>query len=88
MPKPRPDQVESPFKQLGQTVSEPALGLTRQQVELLTTRARQAGPGAAMVGGAAFLALLASGTGTAARVLLLAGRGHRPVRRRASQRST
>ena len=52
--------------------------LAREQVDVarreLTARARQAGPGVAMVGGGALLAALASGTGTAALILLLARR--------------
>jgi hypothetical protein len=52
--------------------------VAREQVEVarreLTARARQAGPGVAMVGGGALLAALASGTGTAALILLLARR--------------
>jgi Putative Actinobacterial Holin-X, holin superfamily III len=52
--------------------------VAREQVDVarreLTARARQAGPGAAMVGGGALLAALASGTGTAAVILLLARR--------------
>ena len=79
MAAPRPDQLnERPLEGLAQTVSEHALVLARQQVDLarrgLATKAREAGPGAAMVGGAAFLGVLASGTGTAALVLLLARR--------------
>lgn len=79
MPAARVDHVsESPVEGLAQNVSEQALALARQQVELarrgLTIKAKEAGPGAAMVGGAALCALLASGTGTAALVLLLARR--------------
>ena len=52
--------------------------LAREQVEVarreLTERAKQAGPGVAMMGGGALLAALASGTGTAALILLLARR--------------
>jgi Putative Actinobacterial Holin-X, holin superfamily III len=79
MATPRVDQLsERPLEGLAQTVSEQALVLARQQVDLarrgLATRAKEAGPGAAMVGGGAFLGVIASGTGTAALVLLLAGR--------------
>jgi hypothetical protein len=79
MPAPKLDQVnDRPLDDVGQTMSDQALVLARQQVDLarreLTTKARQAAPGAAMVGGAAFLGVLASGTGTAAVVLLFAGR--------------
>jgi Putative Actinobacterial Holin-X, holin superfamily III len=69
---------ERSLDELVQTVSERAVELARQEIELaraeLTAKARQAAPGAAMVGGAAVLGALASGTGTAALVLLLAGR--------------
>ena len=69
---------ERPAEGLAQTVSEQALVLARQQVELarrgLTIKAKEAGPGAAMLGGAALCGLLASGTGTAALVLVLARR--------------
>jgi hypothetical protein len=69
---------ERPLEGLAQTVSQQALVLAREQVNVarreLTARARQAGPGLGMVGGGALLAGLASGTGTAALVLLLARR--------------
>ena len=79
MPTPRVDQgSERPLEGLAQTVSEQAVVLARQQVELarrgLMTKATEAGPGVAMLGGAAVLAVLASGTGTAALVLLVARR--------------
>jgi hypothetical protein len=52
--------------------------VAREQMDVarreLTARARQAGPGVAMVGGGVLLAALASGTGTAALILLLARR--------------
>lgn len=55
-----------------------AVVVAREQVDVarreLTARARQAGPGVAMVGGGGLLAVLASGTGTAALILLLARR--------------
>ena len=69
---------DRPLDELVQTVSEQAVVLARQQVDLarreMATKVRQAGAGAAMVGGAGALAALASGTGTAALVLLLARR--------------
>ena len=69
---------ERPLEQLAQTASQQAVVLAREQVEVarreLTARARQAGPGVAMMGGGALLAALASGTGTAALILLLARR--------------
>ena len=69
---------ERPLEQLAQTASQQAVVLAREQVDVarreLTARARQAGPGVAMVGGGALLAALASGTGTAALILLLARR--------------
>jgi hypothetical protein len=53
--------------------------VAREQMDLarreLTARAREAGPGVAMVGGGGLLVALASGTGTAALILLL---GRRP----------
>jgi Putative Actinobacterial Holin-X, holin superfamily III len=69
---------ERPLEELVQTASQQALVVAREQVDVarreLTARARQAGPGVAMVGGGALLAGLASGTGTAALILLLARR--------------
>jgi hypothetical protein len=59
-------------------VEQVAMVVAREQVDVarreLTARARQAGPGVAMVGGGGLLAVLASGTGTAALILLLARR--------------
>jgi hypothetical protein len=79
MPVPGVDQVgERPFAELAQTVSQQAVVLAREQVELarreLSAKAREAGTGVAMVSGGALLAALASGTGTAALILLLARR--------------
>ena len=76
---PRVDQVaERPFQELVQTASQQAVLLAREQVDAarreLTARASEAGPAVAMVGGGAFLGALASGTGTAALILLLARR--------------
>src|SRR3954471_10099185 len=73
------DQVsERPLDDLVSTVSGQAVVLAREQMELVrrevTAKVRQAGPGAAMVGGAGVLAALASGAGTAGLVLLLARR--------------
>jgi Putative Actinobacterial Holin-X, holin superfamily III len=55
-----------------------AVVVVREQMDVarreLTARARDAGPGVAMVGGGALLAALASGTGTAALIRLLARR--------------
>ena len=69
---------QRPLEELVQSASQQAVVLAREQVDVarhgLTARARQAGPGVAMVGGGAVLAALASGTGTAALVLLLARR--------------
>ena len=69
---------ERPLEQLAQTASQQAVVLAREQVEVarreLTARAKQAGPGVAMIGGGALLGALASGTGTAALILLLARR--------------
>jgi hypothetical protein len=79
MAVPGVEQVgERPLQELGHTVSQQAVVLVREQVDVarreLTAKARQAGPGVAMVGGGALLAALASGTGTAALILLLARR--------------
>ena len=69
---------ERPLQELAKTASQQTVVLAREQVDAarreLTARARQAGPGVAMVGGGAVLAALASGTGTAALILLLARR--------------
>jgi Putative Actinobacterial Holin-X, holin superfamily III len=79
MSVPGVDQVgERPLQELVQAASQQAVLLAREQVDVarreLTARASQAGPGVAMVGGGTLLAALASGTGTAALVLLLARR--------------
>ncbi len=70
--------IERPLEDMVQTVSEQAVVLARQEMQLarreLTAKAKQAGAGAAMVGGAGFLAALAAGTGTAALVLFLSRR--------------
>lgn len=59
-------------------MSQQAVVLAREQVDVagraLTAKAREASTGAAMVGGGALLAALASGTGTAALILLLSRR--------------
>ena len=73
------DQVsERPLEELVQAVSQQAAVMARAQVDVarreLSAKARQSGTGVAMVGGGAFLVALASGTGTAALILLLAGR--------------
>jgi putative superfamily III holin-X len=79
MSVPGVDQVgERPLEEMVQTASQQAVVLAREQVDLarreLAARARQAGPGAAMVSGGVLLGALASGTGTAALILLLARR--------------
>jgi Putative Actinobacterial Holin-X, holin superfamily III len=79
MAMPGVEQVgQRPLEELVQSASQQAVVLAREQVDVardeLTARARQAGPGVAMVGGGALLTALASGTGTAALVLLLARR--------------
>jgi hypothetical protein len=67
-----------PLEELAQTVSQQALVLAREQADVagraLTAKAREASTGVAMVGGGALLAALASGTGTAALILLLSRR--------------
>jgi protein-S-isoprenylcysteine O-methyltransferase Ste14 len=69
---------ERSVDELLQKVSEQAVALGRQEVELarreLTGKAKAAAPGAAVVGAAALLGALATGTGTAALVLALARR--------------
>jgi len=79
MPVPKVDQAgNGAVDALVQTASKQAVVLAREQVDVarreLTSRARQAVPGVAMVGGGAVLAAMASGTGTAGMILLLAGR--------------
>jgi hypothetical protein len=70
--------TERPLEELVQTVSEQAVVLAREEVELakreLSAKAKHAAGGAAMLGGAALLATLAAGTGTAGVVLLLSRR--------------
>src|SRR5919108_2120347 len=72
------EDTERPLDELVQTVSQQAVVLAREEVELarreLTAKARQAANGAAMLGGAARVGTLAAGTGTAALVLLLSRR--------------
>lgn len=79
MSVPGVDQVgERPLEDLVQNASQQAVVLAREQLDIarqeLTARARHAFPGAAMVGGGALFAALASGTGTAALILLLTRR--------------
>ena len=79
MSVPAVDQVgERPLDELIQNASQQAVVLAREQLDVarqeLLARARQAFPGAAMCGGGALLAALASGTGTAALIMLLARR--------------
>src|SRR5919112_3123604 len=67
-----------PLDELVKTMSEQVAVVAREQVEQarreMSGKLKQAGAGAAMVGGGAFLAALASGTATAALVLLLSRR--------------
>src|SRR5436190_22100443 len=79
MSVPGVDQLgERPLEELVQNASQQAVVLAREQVDVawreLNARARKARPGVAMVGGGGVLAALASGTGTAGLILLLAGR--------------
>jgi hypothetical protein len=75
--------TERPLEELVQTVSEQAVVLAREEVDLarreLTAKARQAAAGGGMVGGGALLVVLAAGTGTAALVLMLSGRARPSV---------
>jgi hypothetical protein len=70
--------VSRPMDDMVQVMSEQAAVLVREQLELarreMTGKVKQARAGAAMIGGAGVLAALASGTGTAALVLLLSRR--------------
>jgi Putative Actinobacterial Holin-X, holin superfamily III len=70
--------TERPLDELVQTVSEQAVVLAREEMELarreLSAKAKQAAGGAGMLGGAVLLATLAAGTGTAGLVLLLSRR--------------
>jgi hypothetical protein len=79
MAVPGVDQVgERPLEELLQNASQQAVALAREQLDVLrlelTSRAGRAAPGLALVGGGAFFAALASGTGTASLILLLARR--------------
>ena len=79
MPVPKVDQAgNGAVDALVQTASKQAVVLAREQVDVarreVTARAKQAAPAVAMVGGGAVLAAMASGTGTAGMILLLAGR--------------
>lgn len=69
---------ELPLEELVQNASQQAVALAREQLGVagreLAARATQAWPAAAMVGAGGLLAALASGTGTAALILLLARR--------------
>jgi hypothetical protein len=69
---------ERPLEELLQNASQQAVGLAREQLDVLrlelTSRASRGAPGLALVGGGAFLTALASGTGTASLILLLARR--------------
>ena len=69
---------ELPLEELVQNASQQAVALAREQLDVarreLAARASQAGPAVAMVGAGGLLAALASGTGTAALILLLARR--------------
>jgi hypothetical protein len=80
MAVPGVDQVgERPLDELVQNASQQAVVLAREQLDIarreLIARARSSGPAVAMLSGGALLGALASGTGTAALVLLF---GRRP----------
>jgi Putative Actinobacterial Holin-X, holin superfamily III len=72
------EATERPLDELVQTVSQQAVVMAREEVELarreLTAKAKQAAGGVAMLGGAALVGTLAAGTGTAGLVLLLSRR--------------
>lgn len=69
---------DRPISELVQSLPEQAAALVRKEVDLareeMVAKARKAAPGAAMVGAGGLLGTLATGTGTAALVLLLARR--------------
>jgi len=69
---------ERPISELVQSLPEQAVALVRKEVELarqeMVAKAREAAPGAAMVGAGGVLGTLATGTATAGLVLLLARR--------------
>jgi uncharacterized membrane protein YqjE len=76
-----PDRAQADDRSLDEIVhklSEQAVTLARQEVELarreMEAKAREAVPGVAMLGAAGLLGLLATGTGTAGLVLMLARR--------------
>src|SRR3954451_8163075 len=70
--------VPRPMDDMAQVMSEQAAALVREQLALarreMAGKVKEARAGAAMMGGAGVLAALASGTGTAALVLLLSRR--------------
>jgi hypothetical protein len=79
MPVPKAAQVgERPLEELVQNASQQAVVLAGEQLDVarqeLLARARRAAPGLGLIGGGAFLAALASGTGTASLILLLSRR--------------
>ncbi len=69
---------DRPISELVQSLPEQAVALVRKEMDMareeMLAKAREAAPGAAMVGAGGVLATLATGTGTAALVLLLARR--------------
>ena len=69
---------ERPLEELVQNASQQAVVLAREQLDVarleLLARARRAAPGLGLIGGGAFLAALASGTGTTSLILLLSRR--------------
>jgi hypothetical protein len=75
--------TERPLEDMVQTVSEQAVVLAREELDVarreLTAKARQAAAGAGMVGAGGLLGVMAAGTGTAALVLLLSGRARPSV---------
>jgi hypothetical protein len=79
MSGPGVDQVgERPLDELVQNASQQAVVLAREQLDVarheLLARAGRAAPGLGLIGGGALLGMLASGTGTASLILLLARR--------------
>jgi hypothetical protein len=69
---------ERPISELVQSLPDQAVALVRQEVNMareeMLAKAKQAAPGAAMIGAGGVLGTLATGTATAGLVLLLARR--------------
>jgi len=75
---PPPPADDRPISELVQSLPEQAVALVRKEVDMareeMLAKVKQAAPGAAMIGAGGVLTTLATGTGTAGLVLLLARR--------------